>query len=100
MVESSSFFMAFSAESRQEICAEPYWSNCGDCLFLIESNVKSTASALNALPSWNFTFLRSLKIHFFGSLLLTSHDSASPGTRVGSLSLRERSQLMSGSYTW
>ena len=66
-------------------------------MFFTESNVNSTASAVNALPSWNFTFLRRWKTHFFGSLLLTSHDSARPGTRVGSLSLLERSQLMSGS---
>src|SRR5678816_3198181 len=100
MVWSSSLRIAFSAERRQEICADPYWSNCGACLFLIESKVKSTASALNGLPSWNLAVLRRWKTHFFGSLLLTSQDSASPGTSVGSLSLRDRSQLMRGSYTW
>src|SRR5262249_53045068 len=74
IVVSSACFTASRAESCQWICAEPYWSKCAACLFLIESNVKMTASALNGLPSWSFTFLRRWKTHFFGSLLLTSHD--------------------------
>ena len=94
---SSIFFIAFSADRRQLSWAEPYVSCCGASLFLTESNVKTTASALNALPSWNLTFLRSLKTHFFGSSLRTSHDSARPGTSAGSRSLFDRSQLMSGS---
>ena len=38
-----------------------------------------TASALNGVPSWNFTPFRSLKVYVRPSFEIV-HDSASPGT--------------------
>ena len=72
-------------------------SKCGASFFLMDSNEKTTASALKGLPSWNVTPLRSLNTHFVGWSLRTSHDSARPGTSGASRSPRVRSHAISGS---
>ncbi len=72
-------------------------SKCGASFFLIDSNEKTTASALNGLPSWKVTPFRSLNTHFVGASLRGSHDSASPGTSGARRSPRVRSQAISGS---
>ncbi len=50
--------------------------------------LKRTASALNGVPSWNFTPRRSLSTRVFGSGV--SHDSASPGFGFSFSSKRTR----------
>src|SRR6266851_9140826 len=45
------------------------------------SRVNLTASALNGVPSWNFTPCLSLNVYCFASGV-TSHESASPGTNL------------------
>ena len=89
--------MPVSDASRKLTWPEPYGSKCGASFFLIDSYEKTTASALNGLPSWNVTPLRSLNTHLVGWSLRTSHDSASPGTSGASRSPRVRSHAMSGS---
>ncbi len=56
-----------------------------------------TASAPNAEPSWNFTPLRSLKVHFFGSEASAFHSVASPGTSLPGRSALFASQAINGS---
>ena len=40
--------------------------------------LNTASSAVNGVPSWNFTFGRSLKRQVFASI--ACHDSASPGS--------------------
>ena len=94
---SSTFLTALSPARRALTCADPYVSKWGASFFLIDSQVKTTASAVKELPSWNFTFRRSLNTHLVGWSLRTSHDSASPGTSGAGRSLRVRSHAIKGS---
>ncbi len=70
---------------------------CGDFSLNSRSMLKTTASALKSVPSWNFTPFLSLKVHFVGSPLFTSQLSARPGMRPDGLSPCVMSQLMSES---
>ena len=45
----------------------------------MRSKVNFTACALNGVPSWNFTSLRSLKVYAFASGEIC-HDSARPAS--------------------
>ena len=70
---------------------------CGESLSNSRSKFQSTASASKSEPSWNFTPLRSLKVHLVLSASFTSQLSASPGMRPDALSAELMSQLMSPS---
>ena len=72
----------------------PTWlgSKCGASCFSTFSTFHTTASALNAEPSWNFTPGRSLKIHLVLSASSTFHSVARPGITTLALSAEERSQ--------
>src|SRR6185436_12141274 len=73
--------------------AEPCASNCGTPCLKLRSRFQITASALKGVPSWNFTPLRSLNVHFLGSPASCCQLSARPGTMSAGLSALVRSQL-------
>ena len=78
----------------------PTWlaSKCGASLSITLRTFHTTASALNALPSWNFTPGRSLNTHLVLSLASTAQLRARPGISTLGLSALERSQPVSASY--
>ena len=78
----------------------PTWlaSKCGASLSSTLRTFQTTASALKADPSWNFTPGRSLKVHLVRSLASTAHEVARPGISTLASSFLERSQWVSASY--
>ena len=58
-------------------------SKCGASFFLIDSNEKTTASALKGLPSWNVTPFRSLNTHLRGRVLADVPRLGEPGHERG-----------------
>ncbi len=80
---SGSIFVTLSME-----LMTPFMSEVGCRARSIE---KTTSSALNSSPSWNFTFGRSLNSHTVGSLV-TDQERASSGS-----SLPSRVRCISGS---
>ena len=67
------------------------WSNCGESGLRILSRFHTTDVASKALPSWNLTFGRSLKVHLVLSFGSTLQAVARPGTSVEGLSAWDRS---------
>src|ERR1035437_6990344 len=71
----------------------PTWlgSKCGASLSSTLRTFQTTASALNAEPSWNLTPGRSLKVHLVLSLALTAQAVARPGISTLGAAALERS---------
>ena len=96
-VMSSILRALFSVGMREAVT--PTWlaSNCGASLSSTFWTFQTTASALNAEPSWNLTPGRSLKTHFVLSLASTAPDVATPGMRTLGASALDRSHCVSES---
>ena len=79
----------------------PTWagSYCSASLSSTLPTFQTTASALKALPSWNFTPGRSLNTHLVLSLSFTAQDRARPGISSLGLSALLSSQWVSASYS-
>jgi hypothetical protein len=82
------------------LAVTPTWlaSKCGASRSSTLRTFHTTASASKALPSWNFTPLRSLKIHLVLSAASTAHSVARPGISTEGLSALLRSHAVSASY--
>ncbi|MNS92240.1 hypothetical protein D3C72_1263690 [compost metagenome] len=97
-VRSSIFFALRSVGMREAVT--PTWL-ASNCLAVLSSTLltfQTTASALKAEPSWNFTPGRSLKVHLVLSAASTFHSVARSGiSRLGPL-LLERSHCVRPSY--
>ena len=95
----SSIFRALRSVGMR-LAVTPPWlgSKKGASLSSTLRTFQTTASAVKALPSWNFTPGRSLKTHLVLSLASTAQLSARPGISTLGASALLRSQCVSASY--